>query len=325
MTAPERAGQAAPTPEEMHQLALRVAVLGVREEDAKGAYTLARKVAAPRFALARKLGVKQQAVMLPGGVEAGLLALKQGGTTVEVDEDALLLLIAPAMPSETEDHVTDAAQADPRTVELLAEHCPDLVELRVKDGALRDDRALKVLAGHAPDLVELRIRPAFRAEMQDYLEKHEGCVPDPTTGEPVKVAEITHHDPAGDFSWTGKSRYLGRVREALASGCLAVTEAGDVVETIAGEVVRPAAIPAPEPPAEPDPDFGVPGDRLFFAEDGDFKSPELAALHATEVQGGFSTPEREARRMARGSGAGADRAKAWLSERGLPSEGGDAA
>lgn len=242
MTAPERATQAAPTPEEMHQLALRVAVLGVREDDAKAAYTMARKVAAPRFALARKLGIKQQAVMLPGGVEAGLLALKQGGTTADVDEDALLLLIAPAMPSETEDAVTDAAARDPRTVELLAEHCPELVERRVRDGALRDERAVKVLAEHAPDLVELRIRPAFRAEMQRYLEAHEGHVPDPATGEPVRVATITHHNPAGDFSWTGKSKYLGRVREALESGRLMVTASGDVVETLQGSVEAPAAI-----------------------------------------------------------------------------------
>lgn len=249
MNGQDGAPQAAPTPEEMHQLALRVAVLGVREDDAKQAYTAARAAAGPRFAAARRLGVKQQAVMLPGGVEAGVLALKQGGTSVEVDEDALLVLIAGPVPSETEDYITDAAAADPRTVKLLAEHAPDLVELRVKDGALRDKRALAVLAEHAPDLVNLRIRPGFRAEMQDYLLKHEGHVPDPTTGEPVKVATITHHDPTGDFTWTGKTKYMPRVREALESGRLVITATGDVAVTVQGTVEAPGAIEGGEPGA----------------------------------------------------------------------------
>lgn len=238
MSAPE----AAPSPEEMAQLARRVAVLGVRAEDAKQAYMLARKVAEPRFALARRLGIPQQAVVLPGGVEAGLLALKADARTVEVDEDALLLLIAAALPSECEDYVTDEAATDPRVPELLAEHAPDLVELRPKPGALSDERTVKILAEHAPDLVNLRIAPAQRAELQDYLEAHEGHVPDPATGEPVKVATITQHDPTGEFSWTGKSRYLGRVREALESGRLVITASGDVAETVTGKVVAPAAI-----------------------------------------------------------------------------------
>src|SRR5215471_13648797 len=98
----------------MHQLALRVAVLGVRADDAQQAYKLARAQAGPRFALARKLGIPQQAVMLPGGVEAGKLALRQGETTAEVDEDALLLLIAASLPSECEDYATGEAATDPR-------------------------------------------------------------------------------------------------------------------------------------------------------------------------------------------------------------------
>lgn len=243
MTVPE----AAPSPEEMHRLALRVAVLGVRADDANQAYELARKVAGARFALARKLGIPQQAVVLPGNVEAGKLALKAGARTVTVDEDALLLLIAGPMPSETEDAVTAAAQDDPRTVDLLAEHAPDLVELRLKPGALADERAVKVLTEHAPDLVELRIKPPFRAEMQDYLLAHEGHVPDPMTGEPVKVATITQHDPTGDFIWTGRSKYLGRVREALESGRLVITASGDVAETVPSTVEGPAAIEGSEP------------------------------------------------------------------------------
>jgi hypothetical protein len=232
----------APTTEELSQAALRVAVLGVAEDDSKNAYAAARKAAEPLFAAARAKGVKQVAVMLPGGVEAGVLAIKAGGKSIEVDEDALLLLISPAVPSETEDYVTAEAGTDPRTVALLAEHCPDLVELKAKPGALHDERAVKVLAEHAPDLVNLRIKPAFRAEMQKYIDKHDGMVPHPVTSELVSVGTVTAHGPTGDFSWTGKKASLGKVRDALAAGRLVITETGDVVAPIAGETVPPAAI-----------------------------------------------------------------------------------
>lgn len=55
-------------------------------------------------------------------------------------------------------------------------------------------------------------------------------------------------------------------------------------------------------------------DRYFHA-DGSFRSPELAAEHATLIQGGFSTPEIEAPRMLRDGGLGAVAARDWLDER----------
>lgn len=238
------AAGAAPTPEQMHHMALRVAVLGVLAEDAKADYELARKLAAVPFARARKLGIPQQAVLLPGNVEAGVLALKAGRTTVDVDEDALLLIVASATPTDTEDCVAPAAESDPRTVAVLAEYAPELVELRVKPGALGSELAVKTLAEHAPELVELRVRAPVRAQLQAYLEAHEGSVPDPATGEAVKVATITHHDPLGDFSWTGKNKYLGRVREAMESGRLIITANRDVAETVQGTVVGPAEVEA---------------------------------------------------------------------------------
>lgn len=66
---------------------------------------------------------------------------------------------------------------------------------------------------------------------------------------------------------------------------------------------------------------GMGGQTLFFDEDGYFKSPELAAMHAITVQGGYSTPAREARRMLRDGGKGAEMAREWLSERGLAETG----
>jgi len=59
------------------------------------------------------------------------------------------------------------------------------------------------------------------------------------------------------------------------------------------------------------------GDRYMDA-DGHYHSPVTAAMHAVEVQGGFTTPEREAYRMLADGGIGADRARTWLTENDLP-------
>lgn len=235
---------AAPTPEEMHQLALRVAVLGVREDDAKQAYAAARSAAAQPFARARALGTRQLEIILPGNVPAGVLAIKAGGDSYAVNEAKLLELVHAATPSDTEQYVLPAATDDGRAVAYLMQHCPDLVELRIKPGALSDERAVKVLAEHAPDLVARRIAGPERQRLQKYLEKHEGKVPDPMTGEPVQVATVTHHDPTGDFAWTGKNEFMPRVREALETGRLVITASGDVRETVTGSVVAPEAIEA---------------------------------------------------------------------------------
>lgn len=57
----------------------------------------------------------------------------------------------------------------------------------------------------------------------------------------------------------------------------------------------------------------------FFDEAGRFKTPELAALHAVVIQGGFSTPRIEAERMLRDGERRGDpvliaRARLWLDE-----------
>lgn len=52
----------------------------------------------------------------------------------------------------------------------------------------------------------------------------------------------------------------------------------------------------------------------FFYPDGTFRSPELAALHAVIVQGGFSTPAIEAKRMLCDGGLGGIAARHWLDE-----------
>jgi|HubBroStandDraft_5_1064220.scaffolds.fasta_scaffold1625726_2 hypothetical protein len=50
----------------------------------------------------------------------------------------------------------------------------------------------------------------------------------------------------------------------------------------------------------------------YFADEKGFHDPDKAAQHAVIVQGGFSTPLREAGRMLKDGGVHAERARAWL-------------
>jgi hypothetical protein len=54
----------------------------------------------------------------------------------------------------------------------------------------------------------------------------------------------------------------------------------------------------------------------FFADRDGFHDPEKAAAHAVIIQGGFSTPLREAARMISDGGISAERARAWLAAKG---------
>jgi hypothetical protein len=56
---------------------------------------------------------------------------------------------------------------------------------------------------------------------------------------------------------------------------------------------------------------------LFTDDDGYFRSPVMAAAHATLVQGGTTTPEREAARMIRDGGRSGQIARAWMKRNGL--------
>ena len=55
---------------------------------------------------------------------------------------------------------------------------------------------------------------------------------------------------------------------------------------------------------------------LFTDADGHFYDPEAAAAHAVMVQGGYSTPLREAGRMIRDGGESERRAREWMAEKG---------
>jgi len=54
----------------------------------------------------------------------------------------------------------------------------------------------------------------------------------------------------------------------------------------------------------------------YFADEQGFHDPEKAAAHAVTVQGGFTTPLREAARMIRDGGVHKARACAWMAAKG---------
>jgi hypothetical protein len=58
------------------------------------------------------------------------------------------------------------------------------------------------------------------------------------------------------------------------------------------------------------------GGGLFQDAAGIFYNPDAAAQHAVIVQGGFSTPLREAARMIRDGGVSEQRAREWMTENG---------
>ena len=54
----------------------------------------------------------------------------------------------------------------------------------------------------------------------------------------------------------------------------------------------------------------------YFADEQGFRDPEKAAAHAIVVQGGYSSPLREAARMILDGGVHEKRARAWMADKG---------
>lgn len=101
------------------------------------------------------------------------------------------------------------------------------------------------------------------------------------------------------------------------AGMLALPAAASEVTHDAGPEPGPVTPLADMPGPLPDELGG-----LFRDADGRFRSPEAAAAHAVHIQGGFSTPAREARRMLKdGSEQTAQMARDWLTLHGLSPDG----
>ena len=196
-----------PTAEELGQIALSLAVLEDRADQAKAKYAEARRAAEEVFAVARRYGTKQVGAALPDGTEFGLISIKQGASAVHADEDELLFLVATTMPGELEDYV--------------------------EPGALSHERVLDVLRQHAPEFVKRRIRRPYRAQLQSEMEERDGWVASQKTGDLVQVATVTHYDPSGEFAYKKDRKKIAALREAIAAG--QVSETGELL-----------ALPAPE-------------------------------------------------------------------------------
>jgi hypothetical protein len=64
----------------------------------------------------------------------------------------------------------------------------------------------------------------------------------------------------------------------------------------------------------------VQGMQFPLRDEHGFRGPVEAAFHGVCVQGGFTTPAREAARMLLDGGTGEQRALAWIAGRGLTLE-----
>lgn len=181
-------------------LSVRLLVLDQKVSKAKAAYDAACREAYPDFARLRNADIPQVAPDLGQG-RAALFSLLAGGRTIVTDEAELMLLIAVNAPADLEDYIVPVG--------------------------LEDDRVVKLVAEHFPELVERRIKPTVRAELGKEIEKRNGWVPTPGTGELVKVADVTEHDANGRFQLRPDARAQQMIAAAVEAGV--ITEDGVIV------------------------------------------------------------------------------------------------
>lgn len=279
------------------ELTLRVAVLRIRRDQAADLFAAARAEAQRAYAELRRNGTKTLTPILPDATEAGTVTIKAGAVHVNWDEAAVFALVGECEPRNIEDWVDPACLSDPRVLDLLRKHLPALV---VK-----------------------RINPARRAELAEECIGSDGKLLNTESGDCVKVAEIVRADPTGEFAYIPGKKGKAAILAALRAG--AITEDGRVAagfavpemdlepETVSGPAVAAESLP----PDWPGDDGEVLPLGAPFADEHGFLNPVLAAAHACLVQGGFSTPPREAHRMIRDGGVGAERATRWLLAHGL--------
>lgn len=181
------------------RLARRIGIAHKRSADAKDDYTSVQAAAQITFAGIRKRGIPNQEIRLPDGSKVAVISIEQGGTSTVIDDELLDAVAAGNDPRDFEDYVEVRAYTDPKVVALIAEHMPDLVSRRIK--------------------------PYVLAQYKQEIEENGGHVVDRATGERVKVAEITRHDPSGKFAvrFTSKGRIA--LQDALDSG--AINEFGE--------------------------------------------------------------------------------------------------
>jgi len=259
--------------------ALRVAVLEALKEAVAAEYEKSRADAEEVFAEHRRQGNPQQEVLLPDGTAIGKISIKAGAPKVVVDGEALNAYVREANPEAFEEYLIPGAAERLEVIALVKEEFPDLVAER--------------------------IRPTVNAAYMKQILETRGFVGDVESGDGAVVAEVTPRPATGAFAFTGTKGGSVVRRQTI----MAELQAGRLRDIAFGDIL---AIEPPEPvpaPAEP---FSAP-----FCDEHGFLNPELAAAHAVLVQGGFSTPPREAYRMLRDGGVAAERARTWLEANGL--------
>lgn len=272
-----------PDAAELAEIGYAVAFAEIEAKRAKDKAASVRRHAEAAFMTARRHGYPQQEANLPDGTKLGLISIEKGAEITRTDEDELLLVIAANEPGGFEDYLLPVAYADDRVLALIAEHFPQFVDRRVKP----------------------EVDQRYRLEIAE----NNGRVLDHTSGERVQVATIERLQPTGKFSFRPAVNARQLVDDAIAAGEIDA----DGMPLVPIVAVAPRL---PEVQVSDAPDARVPEgtaaignaplegedspacDGLYFDADGRFKSPEAAAMHACLVQGGFSTPAREARRMA---------------------------
>lgn len=183
---------------------LRVAVLRVRSDELGLELAAARAAAEKAYALHRLAGNKSVTPVLPGGLEAGTLSIERGVVVVHFDEVKFRALVD--------------------------ESAPDQVEEYLPPSVLTDKRVFDLIKKEFPELVEQRINPAYRTALAETCEETDGWVASTVSGEKVKVAEVSRHDPTGKFSYVPGKKGTAAVLAALKAGT--VTEHGDIVPTL---------------------------------------------------------------------------------------------
>lgn len=204
----------------MTNTALRVAALRVLSDAINQEARESRAAAETEFAKLRNTaGVKSLTVSLPDGTEIGTVAIKTGAREVVFDDAAVREFASEVAPTEITETVDPSALEDPKVLEFLREH--------------------------KPEAFTTSVRPAFLKSLKP---DDDGCVVNTSTGELVKVAEVTTNAPTGKFAYTPTKDAAARVVAAWRAG-----ELGEI-----GGPLAPEVAPArereewPEPKA-PDP------------------------------------------------------------------------
>lgn len=272
------------------RLARRIGIAYKQAEDPRDRYDAVKAGAAEPFADIRRRGISSVEIRLPDGTKVALITIERGPENWTWDEDELTLAAAINDPRDFEQVIQPRAWADPRVTALVAEHFPEYTTRQ--------------------------LRPAAAADYRKEAQENGGRVINRKNGEYVTVGTCERMRPTGKYSvrWTSKGRLL--LQDAIDSGALNLdgTAAGDD----SGDALDGLTTVDPEDAAA----AVAAGTARYFDADGLFLSPEAAAAHAIEVQGGHSTPELEARRMAAGDGPLAEMGRQWLADAGLPFAGG---